>query len=203
MSKIAIVDYGLGNLRSIRKGLERAGADAIITNEAHRIAEADAIILPGVGAFEEALRNIKPLIPTIFQGIEDGKALLGICLGMQLLFTESTEGGLNRGLNLFEGRILRLPEGLKVPQIGWNTLRILKPENPFVKGIENGSYVYFVHSYFAKTEVKEDLVATVNYGFEFPAIVSRDRIFATQFHPEKSGNIGLRILKNFVEIIGT
>ncbi|MBS7609008.1 imidazole glycerol phosphate synthase subunit HisH [Candidatus Bathyarchaeota archaeon] len=203
MPKIAIVDYGLGNLRSIRKGLERAGAEAIVTNEVHRIAEVDAIVLPGVGAFEEALRNIKPLIPMIFQGIEGGKALLGICLGMQLLFTESTEGGLHRGLNIFKGRILPLPEGRKVPQIGWNTLKILKPKNPLVKGIENGSYVYFAHSYFAKNEVEEDLVATVNYGFDFPAIVSRNRIFATQFHPEKSGNIGLRILKNFVEIMVT
>jgi glutamine amidotransferase len=201
MSKIAIVDYGIGNLRSIKRGLERAGAEVIITNEASRIAESDGIVLPGVGAFSEAMKNIEPLTPTIVKEVEAGKPLLGICLGMQILFNESMEEGPHRGLGIFNGRVLCLPKGLKVPHIGWNALRILKPQSPFVKGIQDGAYVYFAHSYFAEAKAKEDVVATTTYGLEFPAIVSRGRIFATQFHPEKSGETGLRILRNFVEIL--
>ncbi|MEM2971168.1 MAG: imidazole glycerol phosphate synthase subunit HisH [Candidatus Bathyarchaeia archaeon] len=200
MPKIAIIDYGLGNLRSIRKGLEKAGAEAYITREAD-VCMADAVVLPGVGAFEEAIKNLKPLSHIVYEQVQLGKPLLGVCLGLQLLFSVSTEGGLRRGLDVFEGKVVELPSNVKVPHMGWNTLKIVKPENPLVNGLPNNSYAYFVHSYYGEVEDKKDVVAETTYGIVFPSILSKGNVFATQFHPERSATTGIKILKNFVNYV--
>nr|MDO8129799.1 imidazole glycerol phosphate synthase subunit HisH [Candidatus Wukongarchaeota archaeon] len=201
MMFIAILDLGIGNLRSIKRGLEFAGAKTKIISASKDLSKADSIVLPGVGAFEDAFKNLKPLKEILFEEISSGKPVLGICLGMQLMFEESTEGGLHKGLGIFKGKVVRFPklEGLKIPQMGWNSLEILK-KDPIIEGIEDDSYVYFVHSYYPNSE--ERAVAKTSYGVDFPSIVSKkEQIFATQFHPEKSGKIGLKILENFVKII--
>jgi glutamine amidotransferase len=201
MQKIAIIDYGLGNLRSIRKGLEKAGAEAYITHQEEDIRKADALVLPGVGAFEEAIKNLKPLSQVVCEQIELGKPLLGVCLGLQLLFTVSTEGGLHRGLNIFKGKVVKLPSNVRVPHMGWNTLKIVKSENPIVEGLPNNSYAYFVHSYYGDAEDKNDIITETTYGIDFPSILSKGNVFATQFHPERSATTGLQILKNFVNYV--
>ncbi len=197
----AILDLGIGNLRSISRGLEFAGTKTKITSASKDFREADSIVLPGVGAFEDAVKNLNLLKEPLFEEISSGKPVLGICLGMQLMFEESTEGGLHKGLGIFKGRVVRFPklEGLKIPQMGWNSLKILK-KDPLVEGVEDGSYVYFVHSYYANSE--ENDVAKTFYGVDFSSIVTEnEQIFATQFHPEKSGDIGLKMLENFVKIV--
>lgn len=194
--KIAILDYGVGNLRSVERGLAYGGAAAIITSDAEVIESSEAVVLPGVGAFCDAMKQLKK-----FEKIlkKNERPLLGICLGMQLLFTESEEYGLHRGLDLIRGRVIKLPEGVKIPQMGWNSIST-KRKSALLEGIKDGEYFYFVHSYYAATE--EDVTtATANYGVEFAAIVEKRNIYATQFHPEKSGAAGLRILKNFIEIV--
>lgn len=201
LPRIVIVDCFLGNLRSVQKALETIGADVVISNREEDLRKAEALVLPGVGAFRDAAKNIEPLRSAIYEQIELGKPLLGICLGLQLLFTESTEGGLYRGLDILQGRVVRLPEGLKVPQIGWNTLRIVDAANPLVEGLPDGQYAYFVHSYYADVKDKRDVVALTEYGVDFPSIVAKGNVLATQFHPEKSGKIGLRILKNFLNYV--
>ena len=197
----AILDLGIGNLRSISRGLEYAGIKTRITSASKDLREADSIVLPGVGAFEDAIKNLNLLKDSLFEEISFGKPILGVCLGMQLMFEESTEGGLHKGLGIFKGRVVRFPrvEGLKIPQMGWNSLNILK-QDPLVDGVDDGSYVYFVHSYYPNS--LDGAVAKTSYGVDFPWIVSKnDQIFATQFHPEKSGDIGLKILENFVKIV--
>jgi glutamine amidotransferase len=201
MQKIAIIDYGLGNLRSIRKGLEKAGAEAYITHQEEDIRKADALVLPGVGAFKEAIKNLKPLSQVVCEQIELGKPLLGVCLGLQLLFTVSTEGGLHRGLDIFRGKVVKLPSNVRVPHMGWNTLKIVKSENPIVEGLPNNSYAYFVHSYYGDAEEKNDIITETTYGIDFPSILSKGNVFATQFHPERSATTGLQILKNFVNYV--
>jgi len=200
LPKVAIIDYGLGNLRSIQRGLETAGASAIITHREDEICGADALVLPGVGAFKDAIENFKPLSQVVLNQIKSGKPLLGVCLGLQLLFTESSEGGIQRGIDVFRGKVVRLPS-LKVPHIGWNTLKILKPDNLLFKGVPDNSFVYFVHSYYGDAEDSDDVVTTTEYGINFPSTVSRSNVFATQFHPEKSGHTGLCILKNFINYV--
>lgn len=201
LTKIAVIDYGLGNLRSIRRGLEEVGAKVCITHRKAEIRRADALVLPGVGAFEEAIKNLKPISQVVRDQIEIGKPLLGICLGLQLLFTTSTEGGLHRGLNILKGKIVKLPPGVKVPHMGWNTLKIVKPDNPLFEGVPDNSYAYFVHSYYAIAENENDIITKTTYGVDFPSTVSRDHVLATQFHPERSAMTGLQILKNFVNYI--
>jgi glutamine amidotransferase len=197
---IVIINYGVGNLHSARKGLERAGAKVEILTEPARIAEADALVLPGVGAFAEAKKNLTKIEDIIVQETMSGKPLLGICLGLQLLFTRSYEGGVTKGLGLLKGDVVKLPKTLKVPQVGWNNILIERP-SPLLEGVPDNSYVYFVHSYFAKPEEPEDIVGITEYGIRFPSILERKNIFATQFHPEKSGDTGLRMLKNFVRTV--
>jgi len=197
---VAIIDYGAGNLRSIQRGLETVGANVIITHLEGEIGGADALVLPGVGAFEDAVNNLRPLSQVVLDQMKSGKPLLGVCLGLQLLFTESTEGGMQRGLDVFKGKVVRLPS-LKIPHIGWNTLKILKPDSLLFKGVPDNSFVYFVHSYYADVEDSDDVVTTTEYGINFPSTVSRGHVFATQFHPEKSGYVGLRILKNFINYV--
>ena len=200
MVLIAIVNYGVGNLHSARKGLEKAGATVEILSEPKRLRAADAIVLPGVGAFAEAKKNLTNVEDIISQEARNGKPLLGICLGLQLLFTRSYEGGVTKGLDLLKGDVVKLPPTVKLPQIGWNNIKIEKSAH-ILEGVPDNSYMYFVHSYFAKPEDKSDVAANTEYGVRFPSILERGNIFATQFHPEKSGESGLNILGSFVRAI--
>jgi glutamine amidotransferase len=199
MTKISIVDYGVGNLHSIRRGIELAGADARVTSDRTEIEDADAIVLPGVGAFDDAIEGLKGKFEPIMDEVRGGKFLLGICLGMQLLLTRSEEGK-SMGLNMIPGEVVRLPKGLKVPQMGWNSLEI-KREHPIIAGIAPGSYMYFVHSYYAQPKDSRTILTTTDYGIQFPSIIARNSIIGVQFHPEKSSRIGLQMLKNFVGMV--
>jgi len=198
--RIAIIDYGVGNMRSVEKGFAYVGVPAKVTDDPAEIESADAIVLPGVGAFESGMRHIEPLKKVVLDRVDAGVPMLGVCLGMQMLFEESEEGGLHRGLGLVKGRITRFSNGLKVPHMGWNSLDI-KKQHPLLDGIKSGSFAYFVHSY--KAPVSESTVASADYGGEFTAVVSGDRpnVVGTQFHPEKSSDAGLRMLKNFAGAI--
>lgn len=201
--KLVIIDYGLGNLRSIEKALQYLGADVEISNEPSAIDRADALILPGVGAFRDAMLHFSTLERMVKDAANEGKPLLGICLGMQMLTSESEEGGLHRGIDIIPGRVIRFPESeLKVPHMGWNSL-IIEKNIPLLKGLDNGSFVYFVHSYYVHTDKKYE-ATMCDYGIEFPAIITNEagNVVGTQFHPEKSGAIGLRMLRNFVENYG-
>ncbi|ABL00653.1 imidazole glycerol phosphate synthase subunit HisH [Pelobacter propionicus] len=202
---IAIIDYGMGNLRSVQKGFERVGVEAVVTDDPRLILEADKIVLPGVGAFRDCMRNLEQagFVEPILKVISDGRPFLGICVGMQLLFSDSSEFGLYAGLNVIPGHVLRFPEGmreggelLKVPHMGWNQLNIRR-RPPAFEGIEEGTNVYFVHSYYVKPDDDGVVATTTGYGSEFCSAVWKDNIVATQFHPEKSQHAGLSILKNF------
>lgn len=200
MVLLAVLDYGLGNLRSICRGLEKVGARVRVTAERSIIRRSDAIVLPGVGAFRDAIEKMLPIKDEVLKSLSEGKPLLGVCLGLQLLFTESTEGGLYKGLNILKGEVQRLPPTVKIPHMGWNSIEIVR-EDPIVEGIISGSYAYFVHSYFSNPVNKDITVAETVYGVTFPSIVSKAPVYATQFHPEKSGKTGLQILKSFVNIV--
>jgi len=195
---IAIIDYGSGNLRSISNAFRRIGADALVTSSSKTMDEADAIVLPGVGAFGSAMEKLEESRETILENIGEGKPFLGICLGLQVLLNESQESPGVRGLGLVPGRVLRIPPGNKVPHMGWNQL-IIKRDSQLLDGVDD-EYFYFVHSYHAEPE--GDVVsATTDYGIEMTAVIEKDNIHATQFHPEKSGEAGLDILRNFTGII--
>ena len=204
---IAIIDYGMGNLRSVQKGFEKIGAEAVVTADPQVVLQADRVVLPGVGAFRDCMRNLEQggFVEPILRVIREGRPFLGICVGMQLLFTDSVEFGLYQGLNVIPGHVLRFPddmrvadERLKVPQMGWNQLRF-KRRPPAFEGIAEGSNVYFVHSYYVQPDSDDVIATTTDYGIEFCSSVWKDNIVATQFHPEKSQDVGLRILKNFAE----
>lgn len=205
---IAIIDYGMGNLRSVQKGFEKVGFPAQVTSEPKTVLEADRIVLPGVGAFRDCMKNLEEggFIEPILRVINEGRPFLGICLGLQLLFTESEEFGLHKGLDVIPGRVTRFPEGmteqdeeLKVPHMGWNQLSI-KRSPPAFSGIPDGAHFYFVHSYYVQPEDVSVVATTTDYGIEFCSSVWKDNIVATQFHPEKSQERGLAILKNFGEM---
>ncbi len=201
MKNIVIIDYGLGNLRSVFKGLEHAGASVSISSDQKKILAADGIILPGVGAFMDAMKNIEDLKGAIKEYVDSGKPMLGICLGEQILMERSEEGKLTDGLRLIGGNVIRFPHSeLKVPHMGWNSIKIMQ-EHPLFEGIPNGSHVYFVHSYYVDTTHKNTL-ATCEYGRTFAAAVVNDagNVIGTQFHPEKSGDVGLKMLHNFVRM---
>ncbi|MFP4633217.1 MAG: imidazole glycerol phosphate synthase subunit HisH [Halobacteriales archaeon] len=200
--EISIVDYGLGNLRSVTRGLERAGASVSVTGESSEVGDAEALVLPGVGAFHEGMRGSRDLHDALLKAADDGVPLLGICLGMQMLMSESMEGGEAEGLDLVEGRVVRFPSGVgKVPHMGWNDVDVVS-SHPVMDGVD-GEYFYFVHSFYA--ERGDGTVASAVYGgdvpVEFSAVVSNDdgNVVGTQFHPEKSGEAGLKVLSNFVE----
>ncbi len=205
---IAIVDYGMGNLRSVHKAFERVGLPAIVTHDPGLIRKATGLVVPGVGAFKKAMENLKELglVETIIEFIEGGKPFLGICLGLQILFSESEEFGVQSGLGIFKGRVVRfsfsLPglslsaNPLKVPHMGWNAVNVRK-RPPALEGIENGAHFYFVHSYYPVPEDPEIVATTTDYGGEFVSSITRENLFACQFHPEKSQAAGLKILKNF------
>jgi len=204
---IAVIDYGAGNLRSVYNTLTHLGADVVTVNTPDQLDGADKIVLPGVGAFGagiNALRNAGFEEP-IKQAVANGTPLIGICLGMQYLFEKSDEMGSHRGLGLLPGRVTRFPEaefaarGLKVPHMGWNQLHI-QQQHPLVKGLDSGGYAYFVHSYYVEADNPADVLATTDYGFDFVSMVIRGNVFGIQPHPEKSHTVGLRVLKNFVEI---
>jgi glutamine amidotransferase len=200
---IAIIDYGMANLRSVQKGLERVGAQAVITSNKQDIFDAQAVVLPGVGSFRECMNNLVELDlwEPLLKVIKAGKPYLGICLGMQILFSTSEEFGPCQGLDLIKGKVVRFPpiDGLKIPHMGWNQIHI-KNDCPLLKDIPEGAYVYFVHSYYPEPAQAECIAATTVYGMEFASVIWQDNIFATQFHPEKSQQIGLTILKNFTHI---
>lgn len=202
---IAIIDYGMGNLRSVQKAFERIGHIAVVTRDKKVINDAEKIVLPGVGAFPDCMKNLDDLglIDPIIKGVEAGKPFLGICLGLQVLFTESEEFGTHKGLDIIKGRVIKFPEGLssngtrlKIPHMGWNEIR-MKKKTPVLDGIPEGSYLYFVHSYYVVPEDKEVIATTTDYGVEFVSSIWKDNIFACQFHPEKSQQAGLKILENF------
>ena len=205
MRPIAIVDYGMGNLRSVQKGFERVGHAAEVTRDPERIATAPAVVLPGVGAFGACMENLTALglVEPVRRAIAAGRPFLGICLGMQLLFDESEEFGPVRGLGILPGRVARFPAAADrpVPHMGWNQLAVRQAVPPLA-GIDDGSYVYFVHSYYPVPSDPRVIATTTAYGCEFASSVAWENVFACQFHPEKSQRVGLRILENFVRVVG-
>lgn len=202
---IAIIDYGVGNLRSVEKAMHYIGAEAKITSDKDEILSADAVILPGVGAFAEAMDRLKEtgLDNVIKKVISDNKPFFGICLGMQLLFDSSEEGGeMVEGLKIFKGKIKRLPQkpGLKVPHMGWNKIEFNNKLKIFNE-IKDNAYFYFVHSYYLDSKQREIVIGQTEYGIKFDVAIQSGNVFATQFHPEKSGNWGIKMLENFVDIV--
>jgi glutamine amidotransferase len=201
---IAIVDYGMGNLRSVQKGFEKVGHQAVVTNDPAVLADTRKLVLPGVGAFEDCIGELRrrKLVEPIKTAIDAGKPFLGICLGLQLLFDVSYEGGRHEGMGIIPGEVVRfdVPAEYKVPHMGWNELTIRR-RAPILEGIPNGAHVYFVHSYYVVPKDEGVIAAQTTYHTPFTSMIWRDNLFATQFHPEKSQSLGLRILKNFAELV--
>ncbi|MEJ2699594.1 MAG: imidazole glycerol phosphate synthase subunit HisH [Desulfuromonadales bacterium] len=205
---ITIIDYGMGNLRSVQKGFEKVGYAARVTSDPADVERAEKLVLPGVGAFKDCMDNLRQggFIDPILRHVESGRPFLGICLGLQLLFTESEEFGRHQGLNIIPGKVVRFPAGmreggeeLKVPHMGWNQIEIRR-QAPIFKGVESGASVYFVHSYYVVPDDPQAVATVTEYGVSFCSSIWRDNVMATQFHPEKSQQVGLRILKNFGEM---
>lgn len=211
---IAVIDYGLGNLRSVAKSFETLDVEVEVTNNLKKISKAKAIVLPGVGAFGRGIKNLKNLnlISPILKSIEEKKPFLGICLGLQLLFSQSDEHGLHKGLDIIKGKVKKF-QRIKIPHMGWNEVKLkvsrqsgIPPnareneELKIFKGIPDNSYFYFVHSYYVEPEDKEIIVATTTYGKVFASVINKDNIFGVQFHPEKSAEFGLKILENFLSL---
>jgi len=198
---IIIVDYGMGNLRSVQKGFERVGSKAIVSRDVKDINSAEKLVLPGVGAFPECMKNLAKfgLVDPILGFLKSGRPFLGICLGLQLLFEESEEFGLNEGLKIIPGKVKAFSRnmGLKIPHMGWNQV-IFKKEVPIFNGIDDGSFFYFVHSYYAP--IVPATLGTTEYGVQFTSAVRQKNFYGVQFHPEKSGKAGLNVLKNFCEL---
>jgi len=200
---IAIVDYGMGNLRSVQKGFEKVGHAATVTHDPAVVDAAEKVVLPGVGAFEDAIAELyrRRLVEPVLKAIEGNKPFLGICLGLQLLFETSYENGLHKGLGVLPGEVVRfeIPRDYSVPHMGWNQLDIRRPA-PILDGLPSGTYVYFVHSYYVVPRDPEVIATETSYAAPFCSMIWRKNLFATQFHPEKSQADGLRILKNFAEL---
>jgi len=199
MPKAAIFDYGVGNLLSLKCALEKVGLDVEIGVSAQQLKNADAIALPGVGSFSAAVTKLSTVKEVLLTAVKSGVPLIGICLGLQLFFPESEEGS-GKGLELFEGKNVRLRGDVKVPHMGWNTLRLVK-QNPLFDGVADESYVYFVHSLYPVPTEKAIVATETEYGETFTSAVASKNVFGTQFHPEKSGDIGLKILENFASIV--
>lgn len=199
---IGIIDYGMGNLKSVEKGFLKVGIEAKIINKPKEIEDVKGIVLPGVGAFRDCMKNLNALslIQPIINSIQKGKPFLGICLGLQILFTESEEFGRHEGLNIFKGRVLRFQINLKVPHMGWNTVKLLK-DVPLFNGINNESFFYFVHSYYVVPEDEDIISGITDYGISFTSMIWKENVIATQFHPEKSQTVGLKLLKNFGDFV--
>ena len=201
---IVIVDYGMGNLRNVQKAFEHIGVPARISSQAGDLDAADGVVLPGVGAFGDAMSNLRRagLVEPIRRVVAGGKPLLGICLGLQLLFEESEEMGCHRGLGILPGRVVRFDDRLKVPHMGWNQLEIRQP-GALLDLVPAGSFAYFVHSYYVKPVDEACVLAATRYGIEFASVVGRGKVFGVQPHPEKSQEVGLRLLGNFARIVET
>jgi glutamine amidotransferase len=208
MRTVTIIDYGMGNLRSVQKGFEKVGSAALVTADPREVEQAERLVLPGVGAFRDCMDNLRQggFIEPILRHVESGRPFLGICLGLQLLFTESEEFGRHQGLDIIPVKVVRFPtdlrqgdEELKVPHMGWNQIEIRRPA-PVFKGVEDGVSVYFVHSYYVVPEDESAVATVTDYGIPFCSAVWRDNVMATQFHPEKSQQVGLQILKNFAKL---
>lgn len=199
---IAIIDYGMGNLRSVEKAFLKVGVTAKVVSEAKALEDAMAIVLPGVGAFKDCMRNLeeKGLIESILKSIQKGKPYLGICLGLQVLFTESEEFGIYSGFDIFKGKVIRFQIDLKVPHMGWNTVKLVK-KPPIFEGIKDETYFYFVHSYYVVPQNENIIAGTTDYEITFTSMIWKNNIFATQFHPEKSQEMGLKLLKNFGDFV--
>lgn len=201
MTKITIIDYGVGNFRNVQKAFQVVGAEAEITDSVEAVSTAEVFVLPGVGAFGDAIDNIRArnLEQPILDAVKVGKPMMGICVGLQLLFEESNEMGHHIGLGILPGKVTRFPESeLTVPHMGWNQIEPTR-DHPLLTHIEPGDFAYFAHSYHAVPAQRDDIIACTEYGQRYPTIVGRDNICAIQFHPEKSQQVGLQILKNFVE----
>jgi glutamine amidotransferase len=209
---ITIIDYGMGNLRNVQKAFEHMGIPARISSVPAELNRADGWVLPGVGAFGDAMDNLREtgLVEPIRRGVAQGKPLLGICLGLQLLFEESNEMGTHRGLGVLSGRVTRFEDGmehagqtLKVPHVGWNEFHITEQgrKSPLLEGVPDGSYAYFVHSYYVVPAESDDALALTDYGIDFASVVGRGNVFGAQPHPEKSQEVGLRLLQNFAQIV--
>jgi len=206
---IAIIDYGMGNLRSVEKGFLKVGVEVKVTNRAEDVLNADGVVLPGVGAFKDCMRELSNLSLTgaVVETVQQGKPYLGICLGFQVLFSESEEFGRCRGLDVLRGKVVKFdfaasnPQSLKVPHMGWNAINIKQDNNPLFNGIPDKSYFYFVHSFYVAPEDASIISTTTDYGIEFTSSVRKDNIFAVQFHPEKSQTVGLQLLRNFGAIV--
>jgi glutamine amidotransferase len=199
--KIVVVDYGAGNLHSVARAVMHAGKRPLITSSARYVAEADGLIVPGVGAAADTMSNLRShgMVEPIKEYIASGRPFLGVCMGQQALFDVSEEGGEHECLGIIHGRVVRLPEGLKVPHMGWNRVNIVEP-HPIFEGIDSGSHFYFVHSYYPQPVDASVVIGETEYGVTFPSVVAQDNIVATQFHPEKSGQTGLRMYENFLAI---
>ena len=199
---IAIVDYGMGNLRSVQKAFEKIGATARITPFPRDLANARGIVLPGVGAFGQAMDNLRAVgwIDPLRDAVARGVPFIGICLGMQLLFESSEEMGQHEGLGILRGEVKRFDNGLKVPQMGWNQIHV-QQSSPLLRDVADGSYAFFVHSYYCAPRDPSITVATTDYGIEFASVVQQGNVFGAQFHPEKSQSVGLKMLENFADIV--
>ncbi|MBT4096239.1 MAG: imidazole glycerol phosphate synthase subunit HisH [Gemmatimonadetes bacterium] len=195
---IAVIDYGMGNLRSVEKAFQYLGHDAKIITDAGQLADADHLVLPGDAAFGDAMRNLREggWDQRIHDHVDTGRPFLGICVGLQLMFGGSEEMGQHTGLGLLPGKCVRFPTSEKVPQIGWNQIE-RQVASPLLEGVEDGSFFYFVHSYYVEAEQATDQLATTDYGIQYTSIAGRDNVYGVQFHPEKSQKIGLRLLTNF------
>ena len=197
MTKLAIFDYGSGNLFSLKVALERLGAEAEIIKKLENLESFDGLVLPGVGNFDPAIKSIKDYRKELDKAIKSGMPMLGICLGMEMLFNRSEEGKL-KGLSILDGDVVMLPKKVKIPHMGWNNLKFVK-ESKLLAGLNDNAWVYFVHSYRTRPKNKSIIVANSEYGSEFPAVIEHKNLFGTQFHPEKSGDIGAVMLKNFLQ----
>ena|SRR3990172_8436041 len=199
---IVIVDYGMGNLRSVEKGFKKVGVDAVVTSDPKVVDNAKAVVLPGVGAFRDCIRNLTDLSLTesVVRSVRMGKPYLGICLGLQVLFSESEEFGRCKGLDIFRGKVIRFQIREKVPHMGWNTIKI-KNRPPILSEIPDDSFFYFVHSFYVVPEDPGIVATTTDYGVPFTSMIWKDNVFATQFHPEKSQELGLKILKGFSDFV--
>ena len=201
MSKIVIIDYGVGNFRNVQKAFEAVGAPAVISDSVEVARQAEALVLPGVGAFGDAIDNlrVRGLDQPVLDAAQAGKPLLGICVGLQLLFDQSEEMGQHTGLRLLPGKIVRFPRHLTVPHMGWNQIEP-QLDHPLLKDVVPGDFAYFAHSYYAAPADPGHVIATTDYGQPFASVVAKDNVYAIQFHPEKSQQVGLQILKNFVDL---
>lgn len=200
MARVAIIDYGVGNLRSVEKAFQAGGAEAVVTSDERELRAAERLVLPGVGAFRACMEALteRGFDKLVRERVADGTPLLGVCVGMQMLFEESEEFGTTRGLGLLRGRVRRFPEGLHVPQVGWNQVEWRK-RHALAEGIEDESFFYFVHSYFCDAVEETDVLGRTEYGAAYASVVARGVVCGVQFHPEKSQSAGLRLLKNFAE----